>query len=46
MLKVSWKILAPEEIKARNFHMVNALVSMPNPTIRKRRRQCLREPWV
>ena len=29
MLKVSWKILAPEEIKARNFHMVNALVSMP-----------------
>ena len=31
MLKVSWKILAPEEIKARNFHMVNALVSMPKP---------------
>jgi hypothetical protein len=29
MLKVSWKILGPEEIKARNFHMVDALVSMP-----------------
>ena len=29
MLKVSWKILAPEEIKAGNFHMVDALVSMP-----------------
>jgi hypothetical protein len=29
MLKVSWKLLGPEEIKARNFHMVNALVLMP-----------------
>jgi hypothetical protein len=29
MLKVSWKILSPDEINARNFHMVNALVSMP-----------------
>jgi hypothetical protein len=29
MLKVSWKILAPDEISAKNFHMVNALVSMP-----------------
>ncbi|WP_079600037.1 hypothetical protein [Bradyrhizobium erythrophlei] len=29
MLKVSWKILGPDDIKARNFHMVNALVSMP-----------------
>lgn len=29
MLKVSWKILGPDEIKARNFHMVDALVSMP-----------------
>lgn len=29
MLKVSWKILMPDEIKARNFHMVDALVSMP-----------------
>jgi hypothetical protein len=29
MLKVSWKILGPEEIKAKNFHMANALVSMP-----------------
>jgi hypothetical protein len=29
MLKVSWKVLGPEEIKAWNFHMVDALVSMP-----------------
>jgi hypothetical protein len=29
MLKVSWKILGPDEIKAGNFHMVDALVSMP-----------------
>jgi hypothetical protein len=29
MLKVSWKILSPEEIEARNFHTVDALVSMP-----------------
>jgi hypothetical protein len=29
MLKVSWKILGPEEIEAGNFHMVDALVSMP-----------------
>ena len=29
MLKVSWKILGPGEIEARNFHMVDALVSMP-----------------
>jgi hypothetical protein len=29
MLKVSWKILGPDEIKAGKFHMVDALVSMP-----------------
>jgi len=29
MLKVSWKILSPEEIQAKNFHMVAALVLMP-----------------
>jgi hypothetical protein len=29
MLKVSWKILTPEEIATKNFHMVHALVLMP-----------------
>jgi hypothetical protein len=29
MLKVSWKILAPEEIAAKSFHMRRALVLMP-----------------
>jgi hypothetical protein len=29
MLKVSWKILTPEEIAAKNFHMRRALVLMP-----------------
>ncbi len=29
MLKVSWKILAPEEIAAKTFHMRRALVLMP-----------------
>jgi len=29
MLKVSWKILTSEEIAAKNFHMVHALVLMP-----------------
>lgn len=42
MLKVSWKILAPEEIKARNFHMVEALVLMP-PGAPKAKRPCLPE---
>jgi hypothetical protein len=32
MLKVSWKILGPDEIKANNFHMVKALVETPKPT--------------
>jgi hypothetical protein len=43
MLKVSWKILGPEEIKARNFHMVNALVSMPIPEGSKLKPPCLPE---
>jgi hypothetical protein len=42
MLKVSWKILAPDEIKARNFHMVKALVLMP-PGDPKAKRPCLPE---
>jgi hypothetical protein len=42
MLKVSWKILAPDEIKARNFHMVEALVLMP-PGDPKAKRPCLPE---
>jgi len=29
MLKVSWKLLSGDEIKAKNFHMVNALVLTP-----------------
>ena len=29
MLKVSWKILTPEEIAAKTFHMRRALVLMP-----------------
>jgi hypothetical protein len=43
MLKVSWKILTPDEIKARNFHMVNALVLMPQPGDPKLKPPCLPE---
>jgi hypothetical protein len=42
MLKVSWKILLPEEIAAKNFHMVKALVLMP-PGDPKVKRPCLPE---
>jgi hypothetical protein len=42
MLKVSWKILVPDEIKAGNFHMVKALVLMP-PGDPKAKRPCLPE---
>jgi len=42
MLKVSWKILVPEEIQAKNFHMVKALVLMP-PGDPKVKRPCLPE---
>ena len=31
MLKVSWKILSADEVQAKNFHMVDALVLMPPP---------------
>src|SRR5712671_2328945 len=43
MLKVSWKILGPDEIRANNFHMVKALVLMPPPDDPKARRPCLPE---
>ena len=42
MLKVSWKILVPEEIQAKDFHMVEALVLMP-PGDPKAKRPCLPE---
>jgi hypothetical protein len=29
MIKVSWKILNPDEVNSKKFHMVNALVSLP-----------------
>lgn len=43
MLKVSWKILSPDEINAKNFHMVNALVSMPKVEGSKADPPCLPE---
>jgi hypothetical protein len=43
MLKVSWKILSPEEKAAKNFHMVDALVLMPPPDDPKLTRPCLPE---
>jgi hypothetical protein len=42
MLKVSWKILMPNEIQAKNFHMMKALVLMP-PGDPKAKRPCLPE---
>jgi hypothetical protein len=42
MLKVSWKILVPEEIQAKNFHMEQALVLMPRGDP-KAKRPCLPE---
>jgi hypothetical protein len=44
MLKVSWKVLTPEEIEAKNFHMVDALVLMPpNAERPNAERPCLPE---
>jgi len=43
MLKVSWKIMTPEEKAAKNFHMVDALVLMPPPDDPKAARPCLAE---
>jgi hypothetical protein len=42
MLKVSWRILSPDEIQAKSFHMVKALVLMP-PGDPKAKRPCLPE---
>lgn len=41
MLKVSWKILSPSEIQAKNFHTVEALVL--TPPIPNTTRKCLPE---
>jgi hypothetical protein len=43
MLKVSWKILSADQIQAKNFHMVEALVLMPPPDDPKTERPCLPE---
>ena len=45
MLKVSWKILVPDEIQAQNFHMVKALVSDADRAIRKRSGRVFPKPW-
>ncbi len=42
MLKVSWKILGPDEISAKTFHTMKALVLMP-PGDPKVKRPCLPE---
>jgi len=39
MLKVSWRILSPGEVQAKNFHMVDALVLTPPPATQR----CLKE---
>ena len=41
MLKVSWKILTPEEKAAKTFHMVDALVLMPPEDDPQATRPCL-----
>ena len=43
MLKVSWKILSAAEIEAKNFHMIDALVLMPEPAEKGVKPQCLAE---
>jgi hypothetical protein len=43
MLKVSWKILGPDEPKPDSFHQVKALVLMPLPLDSKAKRLCLPE---
>jgi hypothetical protein len=43
MLKVSWKILGPDEPKPDTFHQLKALVLMPPPVDPKAKRQCLPE---
>jgi hypothetical protein len=39
MLKVSWRVLSPTEVQAKNFHMVDALVLTPPAATRR----CLKE---
>jgi hypothetical protein len=43
MLKVSWKILGPDEPKPDSFHQAKALVLMPPPVDPKAKRLCLPE---
>jgi hypothetical protein len=43
MVKVSWKILNSDEIRSRRFHMVNALVQLPEQHDRNIKPPCLRE---
>jgi hypothetical protein len=43
MIKVSWKILNADEIRSRRFHMVDALVLMPEPHDPNVQPRCLRE---
>jgi hypothetical protein len=43
MIKVSWKILNADEIRSRRFHMVDALVLMPEPHDPNVQRRCLHE---
>jgi hypothetical protein len=43
MLKVSWKILGPDEPRPDSFHQVKALVLMPPPIDPKTKRLCLTE---
>ncbi|WP_426442193.1 hypothetical protein [Bradyrhizobium genosp. P] len=43
MIKVSWKILNPDEIRSRKFHMVYALVQLPQPSDPNVQPPCLPE---
>jgi hypothetical protein len=43
MIKVSWKILNPDEIQSQRFHTVNALVQMPQPSDPSVEAPCLPE---
>lgn len=42
MIKVAWKILSPKEVRAKTFHMLEALVWMP-PSASTTKRPCLPE---
>jgi hypothetical protein len=43
MIKVSWKILDPDEVNSKRFHMVNALVSLPKSAKSDAEPPCLPE---